>query len=463
MESTRKLKGDMTVGNPLKLILIFSIPLLVGNIFQQLYNVVDTTIIGHVLGDDALASIGATTPIYNLVINFANGLTNGFAVVIARCYGKKDIEALKKSVSLTMLLTLIVSVVLTVVSVIGINPLLNFLNTPQEIIKEASSYLMIILSFSIVTMMYNMFASMLRAIGNSSVPLYSLIVSTVINIVLDIVFVRYLSMGIAGAGYATVIAQAVSVIVCVVYIYRHNPMLKFDRTYLKYDKYLVNELTTTGLSMALMLAIVEVGSVALQGAVNSFGANTITAHSTARKIDGIFMMPISNLCMACSTFVSQNFGANRMDRVKKGIISTIKASFIWSTITVVLAFLCCDTISYAITGTSDVEILQTIKQYVTINVPFFYVLSILLILRSSLQGIGKKIVPLSASIIELISKFVTVGFVAPIFKYMGVCWLEPVIWTVCAILVGVAFIVYMRPYSVSHNEKHKNHKHKAIA
>lgn len=451
--NTAKLKGDMTIGNPLKLILIFSIPILIGNIFQQLYNVVDTTIIGHVLGDDALSSIGATTPIYNLVINFAYGLTNGFSVIIARCYGKKDMEALKKSVALTIALTLGMSIILTIVSVLGIRPLLEFLNTPQDIIQEAQDYLSIILSFSIVTMFYNMFSGMLRAIGNSKVPLYFLMISTMVNIVLDITFVKYLSMGIKGAGYATVIAQGISVILCLVYIYKKNPLLKFNKSYLVYDGYLLNELSTTGLSMGLMLAIVDIGSVALQSAVNSFGSQTITAHATARKIDSIFMMPLGTLSMASSTFASQNFGANKIDRVKKGITSTLIIAWIWCTIAILLAFLCCDSISYAITGTSNTTILKIIKQYVTINVPFFYVLSVLLILRSSLQGIGKKIVPLSASIIELISKFIAVGFVAPVFKYLGICFLEPVIWCVCALLVGIAFIIYMKKLNTIYYEK----------
>ena len=453
MENTNQLKGDMTSGNPLKLIVIFAIPILIGNIFQQLYNIVDTTIIGHVLGDNALASIGATTPIYNLVINFANGLTNGFAVIIARFYGKKDTELLKKSVGLTMVLTLMVSIILTISSIIGIRPLLEFLNTPQDIIQDAQSYLMIILSFSIITMLYNMFAGMLRAIGNSRTPLYFLIISTMINVVLDIIFVKYLSMGIKGAGYATVIAQLISVILCVIYIYTKNPLLRIERKFIKYDSYLINELLTTGLSMGLMLAIVDIGSVALQSAVNSFGSQIITAHSTARKIDSIFMLPLGTLSVACSTFSSQNFGANRMDRVKQGIICGLKISFIWSTIAIVISIICCDTISQAITGTLDTTILKTIKQYVTINVPFFYVLSILIILRSSLQGIGKKIIPLSASIIELISKFIAVKFVAPTFKYMGICFLEPVIWTICAILVGVAFAIYMKEYKVPKPEK----------
>jgi putative MATE family efflux protein len=362
-------------------------------------------------------------------------------------------HSLKESISLTVVLSIATSVILTTASILGVRALLEFLNTPENIIDDAQDYLLIILTFSIVTMLYNMLSGMLRAIGNSKVPLYALMVSTVVNILLDILFVKYLSMGINGAGYATVLAQGVSVVFCLVYICKKSPLLKFERKYLRFNRYLIGELTTTGLSMALMLAIVDIGSVALQSAVNSFGEATITAHATSRKMFSMFTMPLSTLSMASSTFASQNYGANRMDRVKKGIVSTILVSFIICTISVVVSYTLCDTISYALTGTSDKEILSTVRQYITINLPFSYVLSVLLILRSSLQGIGKKAVPLLGSIIELVSKFVAVRYVAPVLKYLGVCFLEPAIWIVCAILVGVAFIVYMNQYrKVSHGE-----------
>ncbi len=432
--------GNMTTGNPLKIIFLFSLPIFIGCIFQQLYNVVDTAVVGHVLGDNSLAAIGATAAIYNLVIGFANGLTNGFAVIIARMFGADDLKGVQKTVSLTYVLTLIISAILTFISLIGINPLLTFLNTPNEIFEEASLYLHIIMIFSIITMLYNMFSGMLRAIGNSTVPLIALISSTIINIILDVIFVHDLSMGIAGAAYATAIAQAVSVIVCLTYILRKCELLKFKFKSLAFDRSLLGDLISTGLSMGLMLGIVSIGSVALQSAVNSFGSKTITAHTTARKIGDIFMLPLGAISTAASTFASQNFGAKKCDRVTKGIKQSLLISFIWSAISCLIVFVGGKVMIKALTGTSDTVIITTALQYVTINVPFFFALSILLVLRSSLQGIGRKLVPVSASVVELIAKFAAVKIFAPALGYFGVCILEPIIWAICTLMVLFDFL-----------------------
>lgn len=435
---------DMTTGNPLALILMFSIPILIGNIFQQLYNVVDTSVIGHVLGDHSLAAIGATAAIYNLVIGFANGTTNGFAVVLATFYGKKDPEGIRKTVSLIVVLTVLISVLLTVLSVTCILSLLRFMNTPEAILKEAVDYLHIILLFSIVTMLYNMFAGMLRAIGNSMAPLVFLIVSTAVNIILDILFVKTFGMGIKGAAYATVIAQFVSMVLSIIYIYKCCPVLHPDIKYvnpvfLLKEKKLTGELLTTGLSMGLMLAIVSIGSVALQSAVNGFGTAVITAHTAARKIDDIFMLPLGTLSMASSTFVGQNYGAGKMERVKKGIIEVIKAAMLWSLLSAVIAFLGCGWMVRVLTGTKNSEVLHTAAAYIHWNIPFFVILSVLLILRSSLQATGRKIVPLMASGVELVAKFGAVGFLTPVLGYFGVCILEPIIWIFCTVMVLMDF------------------------
>lgn len=433
--------NDMTVGNSFKLILIFSIPILMGNVFQQLYNVVDTAVVGHILGDKSLAAIGATSAIWGLIIGFANGTTNGFSVVLARFYGKKDEKAIKKTIALTIVLTLFISIVLTVISLIGMSPLLIFLNTPENIIVEASTFLKIILEFSVVTMVYNMLAGMLRAIGNSKAPLIFLIISVIINIFLDILFVKYLGFGIAGAAYATVIAEFISVCLCIFYIIRKCPILHTKKEYFSIDKELILELFTTGISMGLMLAIVCIGSVALQSSVNGFGANTIAAHTAARKIDDIFMMPLGTLSMASATFASQNYGAGKLHRVKDGIKNTIILAFIWCVLTNIIVILGCNFMISSITGTTEAEILKTAARYIYINIPFFFILSILLILRSTLQGIGRKIVPLSASIVELLGKFIAVGFLTPKLGYLGVCILEPIIWIICMVIVMADYYV----------------------
>lgn len=436
--------NDMTMGNPLRIILTFSIPILIGNIFQQLYNVVDTAVIGHVLGDSSLAAIGSTAAICGLIIGFANGTTNGFAVVIARFYGRKDEESLKKTVALTFLLTLAISIILTAVSLIGIKSLLHFLKTPDNIMKDAAEYLKIIIEFSFITMFFNMFAGMLRAIGDSKAPLVFLIVATVVNIVLDIVFVKYLSMGIKGAAYATVIAQVVSAVLCALYIQKTCPILKIKRKNMIFDIHIINELWTTGLSMGLMYAIVSIGSVALQGAVNSFGSDTVAAHTAARKIDDIFMLPLGTLSMAASTFASQNFGAGKMHRVKKGILNSILLGMIWSVFSIIIVFTCSKPIITALTGTSNYTVLSTAVKYVKINFPFYIVLTILLVLRSSLQGVGKKIVPLTASTIELVAKFTVVGYLAPKLGYLGVCIVEPLVWFICAVIVSIDFYKFIK-------------------
>ena len=293
-------------------------------------------------------------------------------------------------------------------------------------------------------MLYNMLSGMLRSIGNSKAPLWFLIIATVINIVLDIIFVKYLSLGVAGAAYATIIAQLVSVILCVVYIKKKCPLLHIKKESFIFDKALISELITTGISMGLMLAIVSIGSVALQGAVNSLGSNTIAAHTSARKLQGIFSLPLSTLCVAASTYASQNFGAGKLQRVKKGVLVSIALGFVWSGISIVLLFAGCNFMVSALTGSTEPEVLSTAARYIYINVPFFFVLSVLLILRSSLQGVGKKIVPLAASVVELLAKFIAVGWITSTLGYFGVCIIEPIIWSICAVMVTVDFILFIK-------------------
>ena len=325
---------NMTEGSILRNLIWFAVPVLIGNIFQQLYNVADTAIIGNILGDTALAAVGAAAPVYGLMIGFAGGLTNGFAVVIARFFGAGDERGMKRSVALTYLLSAGIAFVLTVASLIALHPLMASLKTPPEIIGDTEKYMRVIMLFSAVTIAYNMFAGMMRALGNSKTPLYFLIVSTFVNIGLDFLFVGAFKMGVAGAAYATVISQGVSVALCIWYVVKKCRVLLFSRRELTLDKPLLSDLATTGMSMGLMYAIVSVGSVILQGAVNSFGTSTITAHTAARKIDDIFMLPLGTIALASSTFASQNFGAGKMDRVKKGIKYSIFIALGWSAFSV---------------------------------------------------------------------------------------------------------------------------------
>ena len=440
----------MTEGSILRNLIMFAVPILIGNIFQQLYNVADTAIIGNILGDRAFAAVGAAAPVSGLIIGFAGGLTNGFAVIIARFFGANDTERLKKAVALTYVLSAVIALVLTVISLLTLHPLMAALQTPDEIIADTESYMSVIRLFSCVTIAYNMLAGMMRAVGNTRAPLYFLIISVFVNIALDFLFVSGFGMGVAGAAYATVISQAVSVCLCFVYAVKKCGFLVFDRSYFEMNRNLLADLSMTGLSMGLMYAIVSVGSVILQGAVNSLGTATITAHTAARKIDDIFMITLGTISMASSTFASQNYGAGNIDRVKTGIRYSIFLAFGWSAFSVLCAVLFRVPLISALTGTADETVIETASQYIIINISFYFVLGILLVLRSSLQGVGRKLVPVCGSGIELIMKVIAAAVVAPQLGYFGICILEPAIWTVCAVIVLIDYAVFIRKAEAEH-------------
>lgn len=443
---TKQPSIDLTNGSIIKSLLLFTFPIFLGNLLQQFYNVVDTAVIGHYLGDNALASIGAAGPIYELILGITSGFGNGFSILVARYFGAQEEENLKKSIAWTYFFSFMIAVIITIIGLFGIRPLLVFLNTPASIIDDTVCYMQIIIGFSIVTIFYNMFAGMLRAIGNSRIPLYFLGIATILNIFLDIFFVKDLHLGVAGAGYATIIAQFICTILCVIYVYKKCPILCFDKHYFRKDNVLVADLFITGLSMSLMYVVVSIGSVALQSSVNSFGEQTIAAHNAARKIDNALMLPIVALNTSSATFTSQNYGAGKMQRVKKGLSSSLILCCLWSIFAVLISYIFGKLFIVLLTGSQDSLLIRTAFQYIKINILFLPALSVLIVLRSSLQGMGRKLVPLLASVIELILKFVAVGFIAPALGYFGICILEPIIWVVCAIVVLIDYLIFIKKY-----------------
>lgn len=439
----RSMELDMTEGKPLRLILLFSIPILFGNIFQQFYNIMDTAIVGNVLGDDALAAVGATSPFFGLVTGLAVGASNGFSMILARYYGAKDSDGLKQALYITYVLSAIIGVTLTILATFGIRPLLGLLGTPDSIMEDAVAYLRIAFAGLLITVAYNTFAGMMRAIGNSVMPLVFLIIASVINVILDLLFVATFRMGVAGAALATVIAQFVSVLTSLWYVVTRCPELKVEKRHMVFDGKKAGDLLSTACSMALMLVVVSIGTVALQSAVNSFDKEVIAAHTAARKIDELFMIPLSTFSITASTYGSQNYGAGRMDRIREGIFNTFLLGFIWSTLGIIVVYLAGPFMVKAITGSENDLIIQTAVRYIRINFPFYYFLVPLLVLRSTLQGLGRRLVPVIGSGIELVGKFLVVAFLAPKLGYLGVCISEPVIWIICMSLVMWDFYTHI--------------------
>lgn len=441
MEKKKSLTLDMTQGNTIKIILLFAIPIFLGNIFQHCYNMVDTIIVGHHLGDDAIASIGATSAISSLVVGFANGMGGGFSMIVSRYFGAREKALMKNAVAATMVLCILVSLFLTTVSLIFIKPFLEVLDTPADIIDMSYSYISIILAGIIVTMLYNTGAGLLRAIGNSKTPLLILILTCLLNIGLDIVLVIYFNMGVRGAAIATLVSQAISAVAVFVYIYRKCPELQVSKQDFKVAGWIYGDLLSTGISMGLMFSIVAIGTVALQKAINGLGKSYITAHTAARKISEVYMLTIGTFCNAAATFTSQNFGAKNYRRVKDGIIKSILLSWIWSTVCIIVTFLAAPILIELITGTSQQDVIDIASKYLKINLPFYYVLSILLVLRSCMQSIGMRIFPLCASGIELAGKFIVAYMLVPKMHYMGVCISEPVTWILCSALLIIALFI----------------------
>ena len=427
---------DLTKGNPTKLILMFAIPLLIGNVFQQLYNIIDVRIVGTTLGNNALAAVGSTSSINSLVIGFVNGLTNGFAIIVARNFGANDYEKMRKSVAGTLTLGLLTSIILTIISVTALMPFLRFLNTPDEIIKDAYAFIKIILLGMTAAMLYNVCSGVLRAIGDTVTPLLFLIVSALVNIVLDFTFILAFKMGVEGAAYATVISQILSFVLCFIYILKKYPFLRLHKEDFKLNRYLISELYGTGISMGFMLSLVSIGTLALQSSINTFGTQIIVAHTAARKLSEMFMLPISVFGAAAATFSSQNLGANRIDRIKIAINKNIMLIWIWSTIVIIATFTMAPLLIQLITGTKDTDIIKTATSYLRFNTPFYYVLCVLIVIRNAMQGIGDRITPVLSSIIELAGKVAVVVYLAPKLGYFGIIISEPIVWILCSLLLG---------------------------
>lgn len=424
---------DLTKGNPLKLIILFALPVFLGNVFQLLYSLIDTKIVGETLGEISLAAVGATNPINTLIVGFLIGITNGFAVVVARYFGAKDFDNLKKSVASSLTLGIITAVILTFVSVVFLMPLLRILNTPDNVRNQSYDYIKIIFLGMIISMLYNVCASVLRAIGDTVTPLMFLIFSAIINIFLDYLFILNFDFGVKGAAYATVLSQLISAIMCFIYIIKRYPELHLKRSDFEFSKDIVKELYKSGCSMGFMMSIVSLGTVALQGAINTFGTNIIVAHTAARKITEIFMIMFSVFGTTMATYCGQNLGAGKINRINEGIKIVISITWIWSLLMILITYLFAPKLIRFITGSTNTEVIYNATLYLKIDTLFYFVPAMISIFRNSMQGIGDHRTPIVSSLIELVGKFLIATLLAPAIGYTGIILAEPIVWNLMVI------------------------------
>ena len=430
---------DMTRGDPFRLVLQFSLPLFCSNLLQQVYNLTDTALAGHLLGSAALAEIGATAALYGLIMNFAFGMNNGLALTVSRCFGAGEREGIRRAVGWMVTLSAAVSLVLTTVSLLGRGALLQVLQVPAEVWDGAAAYLTVILLGIPLTMLYNMEAALLRAVGNSVTPLLFLLFSSVLNVGLDAAFMGPLGMGVRGAAVATVLAQGISAVLGAVYLVRSYPELHFAPAHLKKSaRRAVMNMFWAGMSMGLMSAIYNLGSVALQSSINALGSVYITAQTAARRMAEMYFIPGGALGIGVATFSSQNLGAGRRSRIGQSVRAALKIYFIWWLFVLAFTFLLGEPVLRLITGSSDARIISNAMLYLKISVPIIPPMAVLVILRNMLQGIRHTVEPLLASALELIGKVIFAVWLVPVWGYRAVCFCEPTTWVICFVFILLA-------------------------
>lgn len=444
MTSSRKMQVDFLNGKILPSLIRFAIPVFLSLVFQQLYNTVDTIIIGHTLGETSLAAMGSAAAVYDLFLGFTNGIGSGLAIVTARSFGSGDHKQLKKTTAAALIIALITSLIVTVIAYVSLHPFLHFLKTEDQVLPEAYAYVSTIVLFFIVALAYNLCSGLMRAIGNSVMPLVFLMISSISNIGLDLLFIVVFKMGIRGAAIATVIAQMISVICCVVYILRKVPLLIPEKEHFQFERGLYQEMIAQGLSMGLMTCIVQSGTAILQSGINSLGYLVVAGHVAARKMFSLFMMFSIAMMQAINTFVSQNFGAKQVKRIRNGMKIAYLYNLILFCFLGILVNFIAPTMIRLISGSEEAVILQNGTNYLRFVVPCMAILGVLNSTRSALQAIGQKILPILSSIMELIGKIIFVVLLVPKFKYHAVIACEPIIWVFMDIELLLAF--WLNPY-----------------
>ena len=446
---------DMTSGNPLKLLVMFSIPLLCGNVFQQLYLMADTIIVGKTLGANALAAVGATGSLAFMMIGGIYGLTSGFAVITAQRFGAGDQKGVKHSIATIAELSLIMWVVITVFCIWFVDPMLKMMNTPKEIFNDSEKYIAALFWGCGAFILYNGVASILRALGDSKTPLIFLVVASGLNIILDFVFILTFKMGVAGAAWATVVSQLVAGVWCFIYARKHfRHIMTLSPQAWRLDPKFAWEHLRVAVPMGTQFLIIAIGSIILQSQLNTLGEVTIAAYTAACRADQLAIQPFLAFSIALSTYVAQNYGAGRMDRIILGIKQCIKLSVTVSIIGGIMIIIFNRQITMMFFKDADPELLRESGWFLTFNAAFYSVLAMLFILRNSLQAMGRAFAVLASGIVELFCRSFTAFYLIANFGFFGACFANIGAWWGAAIMLAIIYFKTMREEQGTFNVSH---------
>lgn len=453
----KTVQRDMTKGSPTRIILGFTLPLFLGNVFQQFYNMADTIIVGQFVGTGALAAVGSTGTIMFLITGFATGLGTGFTILTAQRFGAGDMKGMRRSVFTAAVLTVIVSVLVTAVSVIFMHPLLDLMQTPADIYDDAYAYIIVIMWGLAAQMLYNLLSALLRAIGNSKMPLYFLILAAVLNVILDLVFIINFKMGTAGAAYATVISQGISGLLCLLYIVKAVPIFRLSRRDMVMDGKMMAEQLKVGLPMALQFSITAIGSIMVQTSLNMLGSTLVAAYTAAGKIEQILTQAYVALGTAMANYSAQNVGAGDIPRIRQGFRAATIWGGVYSVVAGVLVMTVGKYLTYLFVSSDAAMLLDSVDLYLKCIGFFFIPLNIVNAYRNGLQGLGYGLLPMTAGVAELAGRGVIAVISARYSSYFGICMAGPAAWVLAGGLLVVLYFYIVKkdlPRTLAKRKEH---------
>ncbi len=435
---------NLTVGPPLRLIVMFAIPLLIGTLFQQAYAITDAVVVGRLLGVDALAAVGASSSLQFLLVGFAMGVAAGVAIPVARAFGSGDLAAMRRAVVAGLWISLGVAAMTTVVGTLGAPVLLSWMGTPPELIDQSATFLAVLFSGGAATMAFNFLSAVIRALGDSRTPLLFLIVASLINAALVVLFVGGLHLGVGAAAAATVLSQAVSVVLCIVLIARRMPALWLTRADWRVSAAEVRTSAALGLSMGFQMSVIAVGAAILQVGVNGLGTDAVAAYTAAMRVDQAGVIPLASVGVAISTFVAQNRGAQQWRRIREGVFRTSVASSLFALVLGAVIITFGTQLAGVFVGDHQERIVAMAHQYLTAGASLYVLLAILFVIRSSIQGLGATVMPTLAGVMELVARGLASVVLIGQLGFLGVAVASPLAWIFALVPLTISWVLRRR-------------------
>lgn len=443
---------DMTRGNPLKLIILFSLPILIGNIFQQLYQLADIFIVGRLIGENALAAVGASAPIFFTFLIIAFSFTGGLTAITAQRFGAKDYDGVRRSVTHSLRASFILGIITTVILITTLHPLLKILNIPQAIYKDAYNFIFVLGIALTLIIFSNLLFGFIRALGDSRTPLYFLVFTTIINIIFNYILIKHFHLGVIGSAMGTVIAIAISVVCCLAYIKKNYPILHITKKDWVYNKEFMYEHLRIAIPMSVQFSILSFSIMIIQAICNSFGEKIIVGFTIALRIEQLAIQPLLAIGLAIATYVAQNYGAGKISRIREGVRKSMLISFLINIILSLLVFIFGNTMISSFLENKDAFILDVGTSYLNISIMFYFPLGAIFIFRNALQSMGKPMFPLISVIIDLIIRSLSAIILSEKIGYQGIYYAGPLAW------IGGAIVVFIGYYKNVYNKNEKQIK-----